>query len=155
MLGNDDWFFDCKETKFCYVLQACLCRAAVWLREQLVSVDRNIGPARQPLGTCSQAVSSNYLTRRTIFTSLPPQCPNIRVSRANSTWQVSASLPRQFCVPGHVTDDMVTRMAVTCTGRRPPVWLWGGDTRTRLYITPHLCFRRNQVGRLTFHTTRF
>ena len=52
------------------------------------------------------------------------------MSRANSTWQVSASLPRQFCVPGHVTDDMVTRMAVTCTGRRPPVWLWGGDTWT-------------------------
>ena len=63
-------------------------------------------------------------------------CKNIRVSRANDTWQVSASLPRLFPVPVHVTDDMVTRVAETCVHSRPPVWVWGSKSGGSLYVQP-------------------
>lgn len=60
---------------------------------------------------------------------------DVRVTRANEVWQVSPSLPRQFVIPGHVTDALLTRVADTCTGNRPPVWIWGHRGGS-LYIQP-------------------
>ena len=41
---------------------------------------------------------------------------NVRLTLANEAWLVSPSLPRQFVIPGHVTDAMLSSIAVTCAG---------------------------------------
>lgn len=61
---------------------------------------------------------------------------NVRVTRANEAWQVTSSLPSQFVIPGHVTDNMLSSIAVTCSGSRPPVWVWGHRSGGSLYIQP-------------------
>ena len=61
---------------------------------------------------------------------------NVRVTRANEAWLVTTSLPRQFVIPGHVTDGMLSSIAVTCSGNRPPVWVWGLRAGGSLYIQP-------------------
>ena len=61
---------------------------------------------------------------------------NVRVTRANEAWLVTSSLPRQFVIPGHVTDNMLSSIAVTCSGNRPPVWVWGHRSGGSLYIQP-------------------
>jgi len=61
---------------------------------------------------------------------------NVRLTLANEAWLVSPSLPRQFVIPGHVTDAMLSSIAVTCAGNRPPVWVWGHAAGGSLYIQP-------------------
>jgi len=61
---------------------------------------------------------------------------NVRVTRANEAWLVTTSLPRQFVIPGHVTDNMLSSISVTCSGNRPPVWVWGHRAGGSLYIQP-------------------
>ena len=76
------------------------------------------------------------------------EAKGVRVSRANETWQVgiknkfklgnkyeiesglptphcqvATSLPRQFVVPAHVTDDKLAGVAGLGFGTRPPVWV--------------------------------
>jgi len=60
----------------------------------------------------------------------------VRVSRANETWQVATSLPRQFAVPAHVTDDKLAGVAGLGLGTRPPVWVWGTKGGGNLFIQP-------------------
>jgi len=66
------------------------------------------------------------------------ECPNMRVSRANETWQVSISLPQQFVVPGHVTDEALSLVSGLCLGTRPPVWVWGNKVGGAIFIQPVL-----------------
>lgn len=66
------------------------------------------------------------------------ECPNMRVSRANETWQVSISLPQQFVVPAHVTDETVSLVSGLCLGTRPPVWVWGNKVGGAIFIQPVL-----------------
>eukprot|EP00092_Neocalanus_flemingeri_P106560 GFUD01136728.1.p1 GENE.GFUD01136728.1~~GFUD01136728.1.p1 ORF type:complete len:790 (-),score=196.64 GFUD01136728.1:735-3104(-) len=66
------------------------------------------------------------------------ECPNMRVSRANDTWQVSISLPQQFVVPAHVTDEAVSLVSGLCLGTRPPVWVWGNKVGGAVFIQPTL-----------------
>ena len=61
-----------------------------------------------------------------------------RISRANETWQVSNSLPQQFVVPAHVTDDSLSLVAGLCLGTRPPVWVWGNKVGGAVFIQPVL-----------------
>ena len=61
-----------------------------------------------------------------------------RVSRANDTWQVSISLPQQFVVPAHVTDETLSRISGLCLGTRPPVWVWGNKVGGAIFIQPTL-----------------
>merc|ERR1719209_2383506 len=64
------------------------------------------------------------------------EASNVRVSRANETWQVATSLPRQFAVPAHVTDDKLAGVAGLGLGTRPPVWVWGTKGGGNLFIQP-------------------
>lgn len=64
------------------------------------------------------------------------EAQGVRISLANESWQVSASLPRQFCVPHHVTDDLLAGVAGLGLGTRPPVWVWGTRTGGALYVQP-------------------
>jgi len=66
------------------------------------------------------------------------ECPNMRVSRANETWQVSISLPQQFVVPAHVTDEALSLVSGLCLGTRPPVWVWGNKVGGAIFIQPVL-----------------
>eukprot|EP00092_Neocalanus_flemingeri_P093822 GFUD01119277.1.p1 GENE.GFUD01119277.1~~GFUD01119277.1.p1 ORF type:complete len:790 (-),score=214.54 GFUD01119277.1:727-3096(-) len=66
------------------------------------------------------------------------ECPNMRVSRANDTWQVSISLPQQFVVPAHVTDEALSLVSGLCLGTRPPVWVWGNKVGGAVFIQPTL-----------------
>jgi len=66
------------------------------------------------------------------------ECPNMRVSRANESWQVSTSLPQQFIVPGHVTDESLCLISGLCLGTRPPVWVWGNKIGGAIFIQPVL-----------------
>jgi len=64
------------------------------------------------------------------------EASNVRVSRANETWQVATSLPRQFAVPAHVTDDKLAGVAGLGLGTRPPVWVWGTKAGGSLFLQP-------------------
>jgi len=64
------------------------------------------------------------------------EAKGVRVSRANETWQVATSLPRQFVVPAHVTDDKLAGVAGLGFGTRPPVWVWGTKGGGNLFIQP-------------------
>jgi len=66
------------------------------------------------------------------------ECPNMRVSRANESWQVSTSLPQHFIVPGHVTDESLSLISGLCQGTRPPVWVWGNKVGGAVFIQPVL-----------------
>eukprot|EP00092_Neocalanus_flemingeri_P003552 GFUD01003810.1.p1 GENE.GFUD01003810.1~~GFUD01003810.1.p1 ORF type:complete len:790 (+),score=205.68 GFUD01003810.1:71-2440(+) len=66
------------------------------------------------------------------------ECPNMRVSRANDTWQVSISLPQQFVVPAHVTDEALSLVSGLCLGTRPPAWVWGNKVGGAVFIQPTL-----------------
>jgi len=66
------------------------------------------------------------------------ECPNTRLSRANETWQVSISLPQQFVVPTHVTDEFLSHISGMCSGTRPPVWVWGNKIGGSIYVQPVL-----------------
>jgi len=81
----------------------------------------------------SSKIHSNWI--KTINAS---DCHNLRVSRANESWQVAISLPQQFVVPGHVTDELVSQVAGLGLGSRPPVWVWGARGGGAVYIQPAL-----------------
>jgi len=66
------------------------------------------------------------------------ESPNVRVSRANETWQVSISLPQQFVVPAHVTDEALSLVSGLCLGTRPPVWVWGNKIGGSIFTQPTL-----------------
>jgi len=63
---------------------------------------------------------------------------NVRVSRANENWQMSHSLPQQFIVPGHVTDEKLGMLAGLFMANRPPVWVWGTPEGGALFLQPNL-----------------
>ena len=47
--------------------------------------------------------------------------------------QVATSLPRQFVVPAHVTDDKLAGVAGLGLGTRPPVWV-GADSHFGFWV---------------------
>jgi len=51
---------------------------------------------------------------------------------------VATSLPRQFVVPAHVTDDKLAGVAGLGLGTRPPVWVWGTKAGGHLYLQPQM-----------------
>jgi len=66
------------------------------------------------------------------------ECQNLRVSRVNESWQVAISLPQQFVVPGHVTDELVGQVSRLGLGSRPPVWVWGARGGGAIFLQPNL-----------------
>ena len=70
---------------------------------------------------------------------LESECPNLRLCRANQSWQISSSLPQEFVVPDHISDVMVERVANTCTDSRPPLWLYGTRAGGAIFVQSRLC----------------
>lgn len=71
------------------------------------------------------------------------ECPNLRVCRANQSWQICSSLPQEFCVPDYLTDEVVAKVADTCTASRPPVWVWGTRVGAALFIQARVSVSQN------------
>ena len=74
---------------------------------------------------------------------LQSECPNLRLCRANQSWQICSSLPQEFCVPDYQTDEVVGRLADTCTASRPPVWVWGTRTGAAIFVQSRVSVSQN------------
>ena len=70
-------------------------------------------------------------------------CPNLRLCRANQSWQISPSLPQEFVVPEYVSDVVVERVANTCTDSRPPIWLFGNRAGGAIFVQSRICVIQN------------
>jgi len=63
---------------------------------------------------------------------------NVRLTRANENWQISNSLPQQFIVPAHVTDEKLGMLSGLFLGNRAPAWVWGTPEGGAVFIQPSL-----------------
>jgi len=74
---------------------------------------------------------------------LEADCSHLRLCRANQSWQICPSLPQEFVVPDYLTDEVVARVADTCTGARPPVWVWGNRAGGAVFVQSRLSVSQN------------
>jgi len=79
------------------------------------------------------------------------ECQNVRLCRANESWQVSITLPRQFVVPGHVTDQLVVQVSRLGLGSRPPIWVWGSKGGGAIYVQPNINVIASSVSENLYH----
>ena len=46
-------------------------------------------------------------------------------------------------MPDYLTDDVVARVADTCTAARPPVWVWGSRAGGAVFIQSRVSVSQN------------